>query len=113
MEKRYRFYKELDNKWYVYLPEWTGEKEDLEMVMGADTMLDIIGQYEDTVYLTLSTEPFDGYNYLLTFKELIYEGCTYNLTSVNFNIEFEVWLCAVTKFVFGDFPEKIYIRNNG
>ncbi len=38
--KRLRFYKEEDHRWYVDLHEWNGSKEELEMVMGADIMLD-------------------------------------------------------------------------
>jgi hypothetical protein len=39
--KTFKFEKEKDNRWYIILPEWTGEKEELEMVCGADSMLDI------------------------------------------------------------------------
>lgn len=106
--KIFKFYKESDNRWFVDLPEWEGEKDELEMVMGADTMLDILAQDENIVFLTMSKEPFDSYEYLLTSKEEIYEGCMYELSSTNFN--FEVWLCAVTKFVFGEFPNKIYLK---
>lgn len=102
------FYKELDNRWYIYLPEWKGHKDDLEMVMGADTMLDIISQGEDIVTLLISKKPFDSYNYLLTLREELYEGGMYELSSINFN--FEVWLCHVTKFIFGEFPNKIYFK---
>lgn len=103
-----KFYKEVDHRWFADLPEWKGEKDDLEMVMGADTMLDIISQGDDIVFLTLSDKPFEGYDYLLTLKEEIYDGVLYDLTSTNFN--FEVWLCGVTKFVFNTFPDKIYLK---
>lgn len=42
--KVHRFVRE-DNSWYIDLPEYIeqgGSKGDLEMVSGADTMLDII-----------------------------------------------------------------------
>ena len=51
---------------------------------------------------------FENYNFLLSLKEYAYDGALYNLISTNFN--FEVWLCHVTKFVFNDFPQKIYIK---
>lgn len=105
--KNFKFYKEL-NRWFVDLPDWTGEKDELEMVMGADTMLDILAQGQDVVFLSMSTDPFDGYDYLLTLKEEIYDGGMYDLTNINFN--FDVWLCSVTKFVFGYFPNKIYLK---
>jgi len=56
----FKFEKESDNKWYVVLPEWEGEHWELEMVMGADTMLDILAQGESEVYASLSLEPIDN-----------------------------------------------------
>lgn len=102
-----KFYKEKE-RWFVDLPEWTGSKDDLEMVMGADTMLDYISPENNEVWLSLSTEPFENYEFLLTFKEEIYDGGTYKLTSKNFDLD--VWLCEVTKFVFNEFPKKIYLK---
>ena len=29
-----------DGRWFVILPEWDGDQDDLEMVEGADKMLD-------------------------------------------------------------------------
>ena len=40
--KNLKFKKEEDNKWYIDLTEWTGDKADLEMVAGADILLDIL-----------------------------------------------------------------------
>jgi len=105
--RTYRFNREDDNKWYVDLPEWEGAHEELEMVLGADTMLDILSQGENQVRLTLSTEPFEGYKIELEFDREDSEGGWYNLKSDLFN--FEVWLCHVTKFVFGELPQNIYI----
>jgi uncharacterized protein DUF6717 len=118
--KKFKFIKENTGKWYIDLPEWPGEKWELEMVCGADTMLDIISQGEDFVYLTLSLEPFN-----VSGTDEIYQ-CASSLTKINdtpdiggalyllkiyktieYNIE--VWLCHVTEFVFGSMPETIYI----
>ena len=43
------FYKEETNRWYVDLPCWSGLKEDLEMVEGADLMLDILSNYTNSI----------------------------------------------------------------
>jgi hypothetical protein len=56
----YNFIKEQSGRWYIDLPEWTGDKADLEMVAGADTMLDYVGKGSDKVKLALSEEPFEG-----------------------------------------------------
>jgi len=108
--KSYLFNKESDYRWFVEIPEWEGSKEELEMVMGADTMLDLLSEGEDSIRLSLSDERFKGYDYELTFKEEAYDGANYHLKGKN--IEFEVWLCSVTKFVFGRYPESIYIKRS-
>lgn len=107
----YKFYKENDGKWYIDLSDYTGPKEDLEMVMGADTMLNIIdnnSNNDGVVYLILSEKYFNGSNYL-TFKNEEHDGANYNMPYYNgiyYNLD--MWLCSVTKFVFNKFPENIY-----
>jgi hypothetical protein len=105
--KNFKF--ELENdKWYVILPEWEGSKDELEMVCGADTMLDIVAQGETSVYLTISEKPFENYTFTLLYKEDLAEGGLYLLTSELH--EFEVWLCHVTKFVYGYLPKILYCK---
>jgi len=106
--KNILFQKDIDGRWYAVLPEWEGERDELEMVMGADTMLDIMAEGDDEVHITLSTEPFENYTYMLFFKEEIYDGATYDLKGRYVN--FDIWLCSVTKFVFGEFPKQMYIK---
>ena|SRR6478736_5844709 len=110
--KNYRFYKEEDGRWFIDLPEWEGDKDALEMVVGADTLLDIISQEEESVNVTFSEKRFDGYAYILTkTKEEKEEfgGAWYNVDAP-FLTPFEIWLCSVTIFVFGYYPEKLYLR---
>jgi hypothetical protein len=120
--KIYRFYKEVDSKWYIDLPEWEGMKAELQMVEGADTMLDIISEGETETNIVISLEPFEQANILelienlsIEQKEIIkycdgafyilkkYEGFEYNIT---------LWLCNVMLYVFGGFPEKIYLKRS-
>lgn len=107
MIKYLTFYKEID-KWYVSLNDWTGSKDDLEMVLGADTMLDILSQGKDSVEVCLSTNTFDNYKYILERTNNYDGGYWYDLKSEYIN--FPVWLCYVTEFVFEEFPNKIYLR---
>lgn len=110
--KNYRFYKEEDGKWYIDLPEWTGSKAELEMVMGADTLLDIISQGEDSMNVSFSEKSFEGYEYTLTKireEEEIIGGAWYKTEARNLT-SFECWLCGVTHFVYGYYPEKLYLR---
>jgi len=114
--KTFRFYKEPTNRWYVDLPEWTGTQAELEMISGADTFLDILSEGESEVYAILSDEEFENSD-LLEIKQYgrlegweLGEGAWYTMPEYR-GIEypdFEMWLCDVTKFVFGDFPEIIY-----
>ena len=94
----FMFEKDPDNRWYIILPEWEGDRAELEMVSGADTMLDIISQGENRVGVSLSLKPFDGSKYSLNFIKEQSGGGTYDLRSKYHN--FEVWLCHVVIFVF-------------
>lgn len=102
----FKFTKEKD-RWFIDLPTWKGAKDELEMVMGADTMLDILAQGDDIVHAYISMKAFDA-PIILTFEKEEHEGATYTLVSEYHT--FPVWLCHVTKFVFGCFPKKIYIK---
>ncbi|MAX51478.1 MAG: hypothetical protein CMH22_05820 [Methylophaga sp.] len=108
MQEYFTFYRDLENRWYIDLPNWEGDKEDLEMVAGADTMLDIIAQGRDRVRVKISLKPFEDCDFVLTFEKESNNGGDYLLTSEHFS--FDVWLCFVTKFVFGELPQKIYIK---
>lgn len=112
----YRFYKD-EYGWFIDLPGWDGEKADLQMVMGADDFLELLAQGEPDVYVTLSITPFEGCDVL----ELVHlgrlegpelgEGAWYVLDQyVDLPFSLKMWLCDVTKFVFGSFPSKIYFR---
>lgn len=102
--REFTFKKEGD-RWFIVLPEWKGDKEDLEMVYGADTMLDILSQGEIEVNIPFSLEPYDS-KFRLEFDHEEFDGSFYNLKGKNHSIE--VWLCAVTKYVFGFYPQTIY-----
>ena len=44
--RTFRFYKD-EIGWFVDLPEWTGEKWELQMVAGADLFLEMINSGDD------------------------------------------------------------------
>lgn len=58
--RKLKFYKESDNRWYVDLPDWNGSKAELEMVSGADIMLEYMAEGENHVWITLSEEYFEN-----------------------------------------------------
>lgn len=110
--KKLKFCKETDGRWFVDLPDWDGGKDALEMVAGADTMLDIMAEGEREVILLLSERYFDNSD-VLEFKSLAEDlgnGAYYKLEKYKgIEMNHELWLCDVTLFVMGKFPEKIYI----
>lgn len=85
------------------MPEWEGQKSELEMVVGADEFLDIVSENGNEVLINISTEFFLGSNKLQLINVDPAEGAWYESDSFH-----KMWLCNVTKFVFGDFPETIF-----
>jgi hypothetical protein len=111
----YRFLKEGQD-WYIDLPEFIesgGSKGDLQMVEGADKMLDMIAKGGQEVSLAIDRSLFAGSDKLM-LTERCYPyigGGYYNLkTFEGKEINQTMWLCAVTEYVFGDLPEEIFIR---
>jgi len=110
--REFRFYKESTNRWYVDLPEWNGPKADLEMIDGADSMLEYMAEGSGEVRAIMSTQKVDNVYHLIFIREPpeIGEGAQYLLEEyLGLTIYLRVWLCDVTKFVFGEFPENIWI----
>ena len=105
--KNYTFNKE-QGSWYIDLPNWTGTKGELQMVAGADTLLDHLSNNGITVNVALSTEKGFSNSGFQTLKRIVKtppNGCMYHLGFT------PVWLCNVTKFVFdGIFPRQIHFK---
>jgi hypothetical protein len=106
MTRNLTFIKNEYDKWYVVLPDYKGDKENLEMVMGADTFLDIIAQGEKLVTMTFSTDSLSNYKYHLKLLDYEHDGANYLVISDLLTLK--IWLCSVTKFVFGDYPQDIF-----
>ena len=127
-----KFYKE-NGMWYIDLPEFLeaglGNKNNLLMVDGADTLLDILAGNKPNksadgteVNVTFGNEPFDNYTHTLTKKSIgknqslldqvghatVEYGAYYNVKELD---NHQVWLCPVTEYVFGgNYPDKIWIN---
>ncbi len=107
--KQITFNKNSIGQWFADIPEWTGDKAELEMIMGADTFLDIMAQGESKVTLSFNTEYLEGSSpsFVLKRNRPYSDGYYYDADGL-FN-SLEIWLCHVTEFVFGKFPETFYI----
>lgn len=119
MKKKIRFFVHSDGAWYADLPDYIeagGDFEDCVMVAGADTWLDFISGYADHVTLEISdTEKLSEVLYR-KYKEDssdfdVDAGADYvALEFKDREILHNLWLCPVTKFVFGDYPDQIHYR---
>lgn len=113
--KTYRFVRS-GTDWYIDLPEYLeqgGSQGDLQMVEGADKMLDMMAEKENVVVLKIERESFEGAD-VLELKERCdpYVGGGYYFMSRYEGQEVArmMWLCGVTEFVFGDLPEQIFVK---
>jgi hypothetical protein len=107
---RLDFYKTDDDRWFIDLPEYIeqgGDHEDLEMVRGADKLLDRISNGSNTAQVEVSLTPKLKKGVCLVRVHQDEVGATYiNL----FNPLQTVWLCHVTQFVFKkDYPAVILV----
>lgn len=112
VKRSFSFYKNEKAEWYIELPEWTGDPEDLQMVEGADRWLDFVSQNAEKINLILADQHFENAEVLtlLHVREpnLGGGGIYYLENYQNTKVDLKLWLCDVTAFVFGCIPQKIY-----
>ena len=106
------FEKEEDGKWYAVIPEWPYGHEELEMVDGADELLDCLTTDNRQVSLEVETEePSLGEYVTFTLVDHDDYGGTYVTEDNGIEVK-KIWLCNVAHFFFdGEHPETIYILN--
>lgn len=97
-------------KWFIVLPDWKGNLEDLQMVNGADTMLDILSRQQNDVtlkvWLSKPATPCIGISKIAQDGQ----GATYQVSGCA-DYDGTIWLCNVTKFIFlGLHPQHIYFQ---
>lgn len=113
-QKQFKFYKNEKGEWWLILPEWKGDPEDLQMVEGADKWLDLISDIKKEIELEISDKYFNKTETLTLLRireENLGGGGIYFLeTYQNQKIDLKLWLCEVTNFVFNAIPQKIFFR---
>ena len=85
------FEKWEDGRWFVVLPDYDGDQEDLEMVDGADKLLDVLTT--DNLYVNLRISKEED-------PDMYHHG----------RFDGEVWLCNVVHYLFGEHPEEIWFE---
>ena len=109
--REFRFVK-LSSKWFVDIP-WDGDINDLQMVSGADTLLDCHDKDGNgivtCVLLENGDKPKNGWcvTYFKKLSESEY-GATYSVEDVHYRGD--IWLCSVLKYVLGEYPDSFEIE---
>lgn len=95
----------LSNRWFINIP-YNGDANDLQMVDGADELLDEIAEGRRIVRIIATiSDNISKPDYILEKIKEDNMGGTYTITgSVK-----QLWLCNVTKLIFNNFPNQIYI----
>lgn len=126
--KRIRFVKEI-GLWYADLPEFLeqglGTKNNLLMVDGADTFLDLLSSGGERITLDISLVEFEGY-YAKMEKvvmgknqelldavghEPVEYGAYYKVSELDGkSFSHSLWLCPVTEYVFGEYSKIMWVR---
>jgi hypothetical protein len=106
-----RFYKSKDEYWYVDMPEWQGSLDALEMVQGADDMLNDLSNHTGRdVYLQISTSAFDDSESLIKIQDDVVGGGAYYGYPSTYRPKI-IWLCSVSNWYFGYHPENIFFKS--
>ena len=107
--KRLDFVK-LSERWYIDIP-WIGDINDLQMVDGADELLEEISNGNKCVTLDIALPGNKSLNrvpkYVLEKIDEDNMGGTYIVIGES-NVK-QIWLCNVTLEVLGEFPFEIYV----
>jgi hypothetical protein len=113
--------------WYADLPEFLesglGTRANLMMVDGADTFLDHLAQGAFNITLRIAAQSFSGWQVLIqkirkglnqSLLQIIGHapvdyGAYYKVIQLNGQLhDHQLWLCPVTEYVFGSYPDQIY-----
>ena len=106
------FEKWEDGRWFVVLPQYDGDQEDLEMIDGADNLLDYLTEDGLYVSIDISLEDNVGDSTVLTLVAHDEIGGTYKVDNLE-GFKEDVWLCNVVHYVFGEHPEVLFFKTRG
>lgn len=102
-----RFVK-LAEKWFIDIP-WIGDVNDLQMVDGADSLLDILSEGNKEFNCTVSTSLLMNKRWLAHLEKISEDEIGADYQAYSDYISTPVWLCNVTKHLFEIFPDNFYI----
>ena len=112
-------------RWYYDFKHWGFDKQNLEMVSGADTLcelyangkdevtIDIMASRRDLGYISLY-DHFKGEEMMKSWDRFLF-GRTYKAGNCTYTKGIEkktFWICPVTLFVLGRYPKHLYIKRH-
>jgi len=105
------FVKEADGKWYIDLPDWPFDHHNLMMVAGADDLCEAFSYDGKHAKVEVIVE-HQGKGVEAVRKDYSITGGAFYKCEVNAlkDRNYKFWLCPVTLFVLGKYPEYMYIR---
>lgn len=108
------FVQDPDGRWYIDMP-WDGNRANLEMVAGADTLLSFLDK-ESAHRVNIVVIPsekqlaLDDCIELCQIDKSLWGGSNYSVANLpEYPLE-KLWICPVTLCVLGSYPKFIYIR---
>lgn len=105
------FVKEPDGRWYADIRHWPGLfHSNLEMVAGADDLLNALDRGSGYVKMEVALDPADKRDWFKMIKMSQTDmGATYRVLYCD-RYNGKAWLCNVGKFVMGKHPDSIFAR---
>lgn len=107
------FNKEDDGCWYIDLPAWPFSHHNLMMVAGADDLCEHLSDNKKSVTVAVIANPerkaTKDWGKLVKTKSSLTGGATYKVENIE-GFNQDIWLCPVTLFVFGKYPNTMYIK---
>lgn len=110
-------FEKIANRWYLIAPDWPGDHAELQMVAGADTLLDNLTIF-DKINLELYAYPFWMNEWLNNKKKFIKNNPNLRSfihakqikTTGNYITDggHKFWLCPVTLWLFGQYPKHFW-----
>ena len=114
--------------WYYDFPHWGFDKHNLLMISGADKLCELYAKGKDEVTVEiiaskkkqdLPTQLYDEF----VAQDIIIDGMTHQGDFINSQLDkflygrtyqkgyTQMWICPVTLFVLGRYPNYIYIKH--
>ncbi|SOD15173.1 DUF6717 family protein [Pedobacter xixiisoli] len=113
MTRDFRFYKTAKGDWYIDLPEWKGDPEDLQMIQGADEWLDLVSSSNE-VLLNVADVDFENAEFITLIRlgepNLGGGGNYYLERYQEQRADLKIWLCEIVTFIFDKYPQRIYFK---